>query len=92
MALWFASIAASTAVVGLITGGVMVVLGRREAAIAADPADETAYIMLAELFGSENNQAEENRVLDRYLKIRPQSIEFRKRRAGGASAPSPAAP
>ena len=63
-----------------------------EAAIAADPADETAYIMLAELFGSENNQAEENRVLDRYLKIRPQSIEFRKRRAGGASAPSPAAP
>ena len=29
MALWFASIAASTAVVGLITGGVMVVLGRR---------------------------------------------------------------
>lgn len=29
MALWFASIAASTAVVGLTTGGIMVVLGRR---------------------------------------------------------------
>ncbi len=29
MALWFASIAASTAVIGLITGGIMVVLGRR---------------------------------------------------------------
>ncbi|HET9999705.1 MAG TPA: alpha/beta fold hydrolase [Ktedonobacteraceae bacterium] len=29
MALWFVSIAASTAVVGLITGGVMLVLGRR---------------------------------------------------------------
>src|SRR5690348_16659305 len=29
MGLWFASIAASTAVVGLITGGIMVVLGRR---------------------------------------------------------------
>jgi hypothetical protein len=51
-----------------------------EAAIQADPADETSYVMLAEIYGKQNNIAEQNRVLDLYLKFRPQSIEFKLRR------------
>lgn len=52
-----------------------------EAAIKMDPADETSYVMLAEIYGKENNTLEQNRVLDLYLKFRPQSIEFQRRRA-----------
>jgi tetratricopeptide (TPR) repeat protein len=54
-----------------------------EAAIKVDPADETSYVMLAEIYGKENNTLEQNRVLDLYLKFRPQSIEFQRRRAKG---------
>jgi len=51
------------------------------AAIQADPADETSYVMLAEVYGKQNNAVEQNRVLDLYLKFRPQSIEFQQRRS-----------
>lgn len=51
-----------------------------QAAIQADPGDETSYMMLAEIYGKQNNIEEENRVLDLYLKFRPQSIEFQRRR------------
>ena len=50
-----------------------------EAAIKVDPADETSYVMLAEIYGKENNPVEQNRVIDEYLKFRPQSIEFQQR-------------
>ena len=56
-----------------------------EAAIQADPADDTSYVMLAEIYEKLNKTAEENRVLDLYLKLRPQSIEFQRRR--GVRAP-----
>jgi hypothetical protein len=55
-----------------------------ESAIKIDPADETSYVMLAEIYGKENNTLEQNRVLELYLKFRPQSIEFQRRRAKGA--------
>jgi len=50
-----------------------------EEAIAIDPADETAYVMLAEIYEKQNDAAGRNRVLERYLKFRPQSIEFQRR-------------
>jgi hypothetical protein len=40
--------------------------------------------MLAEIYGKQNNTGEQNRVLELYLKFRPQSIEFQQRRAKGA--------
>ena len=55
-----------------------------QAAIRADPADETSYVMLAEIYGKQNNVTEQNRVLDLYLKFRPQSIEFQLRRRAEA--------
>jgi len=51
-----------------------------QAAIQTDPADETSYVMLAEVYGKQNNTDEQNRVLDLYLKFRPQSIDFQQRR------------
>jgi Tfp pilus assembly protein PilF len=51
-----------------------------EAAIESDPADETSYLILAEIYSRQNNAREQIRVLDRYLAFRPQSIEFRLRR------------
>jgi len=51
-----------------------------QAAIQADPADETSYVMLAEIYGKMNDIDEQNRVLDLYLKFRPQSIDFQLRR------------
>jgi hypothetical protein len=55
-----------------------------QAAIQADPGDETSYVMLAEIYGKQNNTGEQNRVLELYLKFRPQSIEFQQRRSKGA--------
>jgi hypothetical protein len=52
-----------------------------QAAIQADPADEASYVMLAEIYGKENNLKEQSRVLELYLKFRPQSIEFQQRRS-----------
>ena len=49
-----------------------------ETAIRADPADESTYIMLAEIYAKQNNARELDRVLDLYLKFRPQSIEFQR--------------
>jgi predicted Zn-dependent protease len=60
-----------------------------EAAIKIDPADETSYVMLAEIYGKQNNTGEQNRALEMYLKFRPQSIEFRQRRAKPASETEP---
>jgi tetratricopeptide (TPR) repeat protein len=51
-----------------------------QAAIQSDPADETSYVMLGEIYGKLNNVAEQNRVRDLYLKFRPQSIDFQLRR------------
>jgi hypothetical protein len=58
-----------------------------EAAIKADPADETTYLMLAEIYGQQNNALERIHVLDRYLAFRPQSIEFRLRRRSADPSP-----
>lgn len=56
-----------------------------EAAIERDPADETSYTMLAEIYRKQNNARERDRVLDRYLAFRPQSIEFRLLKQSAAS-------
>ena len=40
---------------------------------------------LAEIYGAQNNARERNRVLDRYLVFRPQSIQFRLLKQSGAS-------
>jgi len=49
-------------------------------AIEADQSDENSYRMLAELFRVTGDTAAEQRVVDKYLMFRPQSIEFRQRR------------
>ena len=59
-----------------------------EAAIEADPADETSYTMLAEIYGGQGNAREQIRVVDRYLAFRPQSIEFRLRRRAMETGPA----
>ncbi len=59
-----------------------------EAAIQSDPADETSYTMLADIYSRQNNVREQIRVLDRYLALRPQSIEFRLRRRALNAEPS----
>jgi hypothetical protein len=65
-----------------------------EAAIRDDPSAEEAYRMLAQIYREQGSDAMSNRVLDRYLSFRPQSIEFRQRRhlepgtEGGAATPS----
>lgn len=51
-----------------------------KAAIEVDPADETSYVMLAEIYADENNTLEQKRVLDEYLKFRPESIEFQRQK------------
>jgi Tfp pilus assembly protein PilF len=59
-----------------------------EAAIEADPADETSYTMLADVYARQNDVRGQIRVLDRYLAFRPQSIEFRLRRRALGSGPA----
>ena len=51
-----------------------------KAAIEVDPADETSYVMLAEIYANGNNVAEKGGVLDLYLRFRPQSIEFQRQK------------
>jgi predicted Zn-dependent protease len=50
-------------------------------AIKADPSDENAYRMLADIFHGLGNRSSETRVLNEYLMFRPASIEFRQRRS-----------
>jgi hypothetical protein len=53
-----------------------------EIALQNDPANEEAWRQLAEIYGAQNDDFLRNRVLDRYLLFRPQSIEFRQRKRG----------
>jgi tetratricopeptide (TPR) repeat protein len=50
-------------------------------AIQADPSDENAYRMLADILHANGSRSSEMQVLDRYLLFRPASIEFRQRRS-----------
>lgn len=54
-------------------------------AIEIDPSDENAYRMLADIYQAAGSELLEKQVLDRYLRFRPASIEFRQRRLGIAS-------
>jgi tetratricopeptide (TPR) repeat protein len=51
-----------------------------EIALQNDPSNEEASRLLSEIFQEQNNDVLRDRVLDRYLSFRPQSIEFRQRR------------
>jgi tetratricopeptide (TPR) repeat protein len=50
-----------------------------ETAIQIDPSAEEAYRMLARIYREQGSEAMSDRILDRYLSFRPQSIEFRQR-------------
>jgi hypothetical protein len=49
--------------------------------IQHDPCNEDAYRILAGIYRKQQNTEAMNRVIDRYLALRPQNIEFRRMRA-----------